>query len=63
MSDGLFIVGIEWLYDEHIFVYPKDKKYYVLPYYSDFKSEIMEYKYIKNIINVYKQEIYKKAML
>ena len=55
MLAASFNVGIDWNYWE------EDDDNYVSPRFSDFKSEIMEYKYINNIINVYKKEINKKA--
>ena len=63
---NLFSVGIGWIYwDMDFYLYvvsEKISRYKVSPHFTDLKSEIMEYKYINNIIKVYQTQIYKKAM-
>ena len=57
VSAATFSVGMDWRYDERY----KESNNYILARFSDLKSEIMEYKYIKNIMDVYKKNINKKA--
>ena len=54
-----FQVGIDWQYHR-----PKASNWnrIVRPYYSDFKTEIMEYRYINNIMEEYQSRIHKKAV-
>ena len=62
MSAGCFSVGIDWNYwEKHTWRY-EDQDNFVLPMFKDFKSEILEYRYIDNVRDVYSTEIYQKAM-
>ena len=62
MSAGCFSVGIDWNYwEKHAWRY-ENQDNFVLPMFEDFKSEILEYKYIDNVRDVYSTEIYAKAM-
>ena len=56
-----FSIGINWVYHT-VNAYDEMYRRYIGPYYSDFKSEIMEYEHIANIKQVYESEIHPKAL-
>ena len=53
---GLFNVGINCLYSDEY----KDCETYISPKYKNWKSEIMEYELIKNVMKIYPNQIKKK---